>query len=126
MKIVSTLVLILALSTAAYAEQTTRVIQIMSRPAASLIDAVRPVLGESGGVSAFHDKLILRGSPAEIAAAQAIVAELDRPARRLLIEVKQASHIDHSTQRFDYGLRTDNVRLHPARRRGRHRSRGCR
>lgn len=95
----------------ASAQQMSEVVQITSRPAASLVDAVRPVLGEGGGVSAFHDKLILRGTPEGLSAAKAIIAELDRPAERLIIEVRQGSHLDLESQRFEYGVRTDEVRI---------------
>jgi type II secretory pathway component GspD/PulD (secretin) len=95
----------------AAAQPQTEVIQITTRPAASLIEAVRPMLGESGRVSAFHDKLILNGSPDQLAAAKALIARLDRPARRLIIEVRQASHLDLETRRFGYGLQSGDVRV---------------
>jgi type II secretory pathway component GspD/PulD (secretin) len=110
-KTIVAVIVLLALCGDLKAQPGAAVVQIMSRPAASLIGAVRPLLGESGGVSAFHDKLIIRGSPEQIAAAKALIAELDRPARRLIIEVRQASQVDLSSQRFDYGARTDNVEL---------------
>lgn len=95
----------------ANAQQMSEVVQIMSRPAASLVGAIRPTLNEGGSVSAFHDKLILRGTAAELAAAKALIAELDRPAQRLLIEVRQASRLDLESRRFGYGVRTDDVRI---------------
>ena len=103
-----TVLLWLCLATA-QAAQTAEVVQIKSRPAVSLVDAVRPALGQDGGVSAFHDKLILRGSPQQIANAKAIILELDRPARRLIIEVSQTGQINMDSNRVDYGLSTDNV-----------------
>lgn len=111
MKPILALVVILVLCGGTHAQPASEVVQIMTRPAASLIGAVRPLLGDSGGVSAHHDKLIIRGSPAQIAAVKALIAELDRPARRLIIEVRQASQVDLSSQRFGYGARTDNVEL---------------
>jgi hypothetical protein len=102
---------LLLFGTALQASETTEVIQIMSRPAASLIEAVRPALGEQGGVSAFHDKLILRGTPQGISNAKAIIAELDRPARRLIIEVAQTGQFGLATRSVDYGVRTDNVEI---------------
>jgi type II secretory pathway component GspD/PulD (secretin) len=103
---------LLLISTAVSAQATeTAVIQIMSRPAASLIDPVRPLLGRDGGVSAFHDRLIVRGTPAEIAAVRALLADLDRPARRLLIEVRNAGQSSLSTQSLGYGVNTGDVRF---------------
>ena len=108
MPLMLALVLWLSLSTV-HASESTEVVQIMSRPAASLVDAVSPVLAPNGGASAFHDKLILRGTPRQIANAKAIIAELDRPARRLVIEVSQSGQIGLDTNRFDYGVNTDNL-----------------
>jgi len=86
-------------------------IQIMSRPAASMVDAVRPMLGQDGSVSAFHDKLIVKGTPDEIAAVRAMVMEIDRPARRLIIEVRQAGRLSQSSRSLGYGVSTDDVQI---------------
>jgi len=87
------------------------VIPVKSQPAAALVDAVRPLLGERGSVSAYYDRLIVRGSQDEIAAVRALLREIDRPARRLIIEVRQSGDLTLSTQQFGYGVRTDNVHL---------------
>ena len=110
MPLLLSLVLWLSLSIA-HASESTEVVQIMSRPAASLVDAVSPVLAPNGGASAFHDKLILRGTQQQIANAKAIIAELDQPARRLIIEVSQSGQIGLDTNRFNYGIGTDNVSI---------------
>ena len=64
-------------------------IRIVSQPAAALLDTVRPLLGRDGSVSAYQDKLIVRGTAAQIEQVQSLINELDRPPRRLLIEVRQ-------------------------------------
>ncbi|MGB5200692.1 MAG: hypothetical protein WBN68_00320 [Sedimenticolaceae bacterium] len=87
------------------------VIQIMSRPAATLIDTITPLIGEHSSVSAHHDKLVVKGSRAEIDAIRALLRDLDRPARRLLIEVRQLGSQSLSSKDFGYGVHTDNVRL---------------
>lgn len=86
-------------------------IQIISRPAASMVDAVRPMLGRDGSVSAFHDKLIVKGTPDEIAAVRAMLMEIDRPARRLIIEVRQAGQLSLSTRSLGYGVSTGDVQI---------------
>ena len=86
-------------------------IQIMSRPAAAMIDSVRPLLGKGSGVSAFHDKLIVNAYPQEIAAVRSMLAQIDRPARRLIIEVRDAGNTTLSTRSFGYGVDTGHVRL---------------
>lgn len=103
----------LLLITAGVAAQPpqTAVFQIKSRPAASLVESVRPLVGEQGGVSAFHDRLIVRGSPAELNAVRELVSQIDRPARRLLIEVRNAGQASLSTRSLGYGVNTGDVRL---------------
>lgn len=93
------------------AQNGVAVIPVMSRPAESLIDAVRPLLGQTGSVSAYHDKLIVQGNADQIAAVRNLLGELDRPARRLIIEVRQAGTLSQSSRRIGYGVRTDNVYL---------------
>ena len=103
------LLIICAIASAADSQVVT--IQIKSRPAASMVDAVRPILGQEGSVSAFHDKLIVKGTPEQIATVRAMLNEIDRPARRLIIEVRQASQIAQSTRDFGYGVNTGDVRI---------------
>ncbi len=105
------LVLLWLVATSAIAGNQVVTIQIMSQPAASLVEVVRPVLGQGANVSAFHDKLIVSGNPAQIAAARAVIAEIDRPARRLIIEVRQANHLVESNRSAGYGLNTGSLRL---------------
>ena len=87
------------------------VIQIMSRPAATLIDTLTPLIGEHSSLSAHHDKLVVKGTRAEIDAIRTLLRNLDRPARRLLIEVRQVGSQSLSSKDFGYGAHTDNVRL---------------
>jgi hypothetical protein len=87
------------------------VIQVMSRPAATLIDTITPLIGEHSSVSAHDDKLIVKGTRAEIDAVRALLRDLDRPARRLLIEVRQIGNQSLSSKDFGYGAHTENVRL---------------
>ncbi len=87
------------------------VIQVMSRPAAAMLDSVRPLLAPDSSVSAYHDKLIVNASPSEVATVRRLLAELDRPARRLLIEVRDAGNTTLTTQSLGYGVSTDHVRI---------------
>lgn len=89
----------------------TRTFQVRSQPAAAMLDVVRPLLGDNGGVSAFHDKLIVRGTPAQIEAVGSLLGELDRPARRLVIELRQAGSAALSGRDAGYGIDTGNVRI---------------
>lgn len=89
----------------------TAVIQIKSRPAAALVDTVRPLVGPQGGVSAFHDKLIVNAGPQQLRTIKKLIAQIDQPARRLIIEVRQRGHLDTASRGVDYGLQTDRLRL---------------
>ena len=108
--LIACLLIILPAMAMASADQIVT-IQVHSRPAASLVDAVRPLLGQDGSVSAFHDRLIVRGTAKEIASVRAMLAELDRPARRLLIEVRRAGQIAQSSSDLGYGVNTGDVRI---------------
>lgn len=104
--------LLLLLSALAYADDIQVVsIPVMSQPAAALVDTIRPLLGRNGGVSAFRDRLVVRGTPQQVAAVRSLLSEIDRPARRLIIEVRQTGNLSLSTRGFGYGVDTGNVRL---------------
>lgn len=111
------LVLLFATAAGQAIEPQVETIVVRSQPAAALVDVVRPLLGQDGGVSAFHDKLIVRGSPQQIAAVRSLLADLDRPARRLIIEVRQSGGMTSGIRDFGYGARTDDVRIGQAPRR---------
>lgn len=101
--------LLLAGATLAGSEFLT--LRIMHQPAAALVDTLRPLVGRDGSVSAHGDRLIVRGTPAQLAEVKAVVTELDRPLRRLLIEVRQAGNVAMSTRGMGYGVSTGPVRL---------------
>lgn len=85
--------------------------QVRSMPPAALIDTIRPMLGQQASVSAFHDRLIVKASPGELKQVRALLEQLDRPPRRLIIEVRQAGSIGLSTQGVGYGADSNNVRI---------------
>ena len=102
---------LLFVATVVCADTQVATIQVMSRPAASMVDTIRPMLGRDSSVSAFHDRLIVKGTAREIAAVRAMLAELDRPSRRLIIEVRQAGQFSQSSSDFGYGVSTGDVRV---------------
>jgi hypothetical protein len=104
--------LLLLLSGLASAERTeVTTIPVMGQPAAALVEAVRPLLGRDGSVSAWRDMLIVRGTREQLAAVRSLVSEIDRPPRRLIIEVRQGGQLSLSTRGIGYGVDTGNVRL---------------
>jgi type II secretory pathway component GspD/PulD (secretin) len=102
-----------------YAEPTqVQVIEVRSQPAGDLVAGIEPLLGKDSSVSAYHDKLIVKGTADEIAAVRALLERLDQPARRLLIEVRQGGGQSVSTQGLGYGVNTGDVRIGRAPREG--------
>lgn len=87
------------------------VIEVRSQPAADLLDSIQPLLGQHSSVSAYHDKLIVKGTPDEIAAVRSLLASLDRPPRRLIIEVRQGGGQSVSTQGLGYGVNTGSLQI---------------
>ena len=72
-------------------------------PAAELVGTVRPLLGEGASVSAFQGRLVVQAAPAEQARVRDLVARLDRPPRRLLIELRQSAQQALSSRGIEYG-----------------------
>lgn len=104
------LVTLLALSLQVGAQQV-QTFLIRSQPAAALIDTVQPLLNEGGGVSAYRDRLIVRGSPTEIAAVRKVLEAIDRPPRRLIVEVRRRGGASLSTSGVGFGARTDHAEI---------------
>ena len=88
-----------------------QVIEVRSQPAADLLAGIEPLLGAHSSASAYHDKLIVKGTAEEIAAVRSLLDRLDQPARRLIIEVRQGGGQSVSTQGVGYGVNTGNVRI---------------
>lgn len=72
-------------------EASLEIITLHHRPAAELLPVLRPFLAKDGVLKADDDKLIVRTTSANLTELRKLIAELDRPLRRLLIEVKQLS-----------------------------------
>ncbi|WP_201065273.1 MULTISPECIES: secretin N-terminal domain-containing protein [Thiorhodovibrio] len=72
---------------------------VYSQPAEDLVDVLRPMAG-GGSVVAHRSQIIVNGTPAEIAAVSEALERLDRPARRLMIEVRLADRsVGHQSGR---------------------------
>jgi hypothetical protein len=73
---------------------------VSSQPAEDLLEVLRPMVG-GGTLMAHRDQLIVQGTPDEIAAVRAGLAQLDRPPRRLMIEVRLAERVGGRGQQFN-------------------------
>lgn len=65
-----------------------KVLDPQHRPAQELLPVLRPLVAEGGSVDAFDGRLVVRGTAAQIAQVEQLLATLDRPARQLLIQVR--------------------------------------
>lgn len=83
------LCLVLALPAFAADGREFAYLPVYSQPAEDLIEVLRPIAG-GGSVLAHRNEIIVRGTPAEIAAVTEALERFDRPARRLMIEVRLA------------------------------------
>jgi hypothetical protein len=72
-------------------EVSLEVITLHHRPASELLPVLRPFLAKDGVLKTTGDKLIVRTTSANLAELHKLIARLDRPLRRLLIEVRQLS-----------------------------------
>jgi hypothetical protein len=111
MRIALLLVLWLLLGAASAQSNRIETFVVRSQPAAALIDVVRPLLSDGAAVSAYYDKLIVNGSADDLARVRSLLADLDRPPRRLIIEVRQAGSLSLSGSGIGYGVDTGNVEI---------------
>ncbi len=80
----------LAFPASAAGERNFVYLPVYSQPAADLVEVLRPMAGD-GSLVAHRDQIIVHGTPAEIAAVSRALEQLDRPLRRLMIEVRLAA-----------------------------------
>lgn len=96
------LLLVSAVTPPALAQELA-VITLQSRPAHDLLPLVRPLLGADGSIAAQGDRLVVRAPAGQLDPIRSLIAELDRPARNLLIEVRADRHDFARQQRFRLG-----------------------
>lgn len=84
-------VLVLALAEPAPGRDDTvvKVIPLRHRPAADLVEVLRPLVGPEGTLDALDTRLVVRATPLALARVEQAIAELDRELRSLLITVSQ-------------------------------------
>lgn len=83
------------------AKADTEIITLNSNTANDILPTVQNLLEPGGKVSAFQGKLIINSSAQNIADIKNILATLDKPAKQLLISVKQGGTGSESNQGYD-------------------------
>lgn len=93
MKRLILLIFILSCNTV-LADDPMEIIQLKSRPANEIIPILKPMLEPDASISGMDNQLIIRAKPERIAEIRKILKKIDRPARRLIIYVRQGSTYD--------------------------------
>jgi type II secretory pathway component GspD/PulD (secretin) len=98
-RLVHYLLLTLAMSTAAWAQQTVlEVIQLKYRRVDEVIPILRPLMPPQGSLSGLNSQLIVRTTPENLAEIKQILATIDAAPRRLMISVRQDADLERSRQ----------------------------
>lgn len=82
-----TLLTALLLTTSVSAMADTAVVDLSNRTSADLLPVAQHFIGKDGTVSAYGNQLIVNAQPDKIEGLRALLAQLDIPAKRLLITV---------------------------------------
>ena len=97
-------------------------ISLQHRPADEILPLIRPFIAKDGVVRSAGDKLIVRTSIDNLEQLRALILQLDRPPRRLLIMVSQlrgdAAAEDGTAQEFDHSRESMDVRVRRTQKRG--------
>ncbi len=95
------------LISAAWAQADTEVIPLRSRLAEDVVPAIRPLAGPDGAVSTFGGQLIVRATPERMTEIKRVLAEIDRPPKRLVIHVRHRDAHEGSGRGAGVNARAD-------------------
>jgi hypothetical protein len=88
------LLLLLFYCTAVLADYPMEIIELKSRPASEIIPIIKPMLDPDTGITGMNNQLFIRAKPERIAEVKKILEKIDRPARKLIIYVRQGTTYD--------------------------------
>jgi type II secretory pathway component GspD/PulD (secretin) len=77
----------LGAASGARADYPIEVIELKARTLDEVLPVVGPLVGDDATVTGMGSKLIIKASPAQVATVRKVLAEIDRPPKRLLISV---------------------------------------
>lgn len=97
----------------AQAQQRLEIIPLQHRLAEQVLPVLQPLVPSGSSISAMDNKLVVRASPQVLAQIRQVLSEIDKPARRLMITVKQGE-LSESDRRAagisgDVAIRNGNV-----------------
>lgn len=90
----------LLLLTSLCAQAATQVLPLNYRTSDELLPVAKSFIGAQGSVSAYGNQLIVNADPARIEELGALLDQLDRPARRLLISVDTSDSNDQAASGY--------------------------
>lgn len=93
MKALSAL-LLLVLSVSALAEPLLTEVISTTRNAAELVSVLDAMAKPEGSVSAYRNQLVIRSTETKLQAIRAVLSQLDRPPRNLLVQVRKSGSAD--------------------------------
>ena len=97
-KIIVILLPLLLYSTTLPAESSLQIIPLKARTVEEVVPMIKPFLGPKDTVSGMNNQLIIRTSPARLEEVRKILAQIDKPARSLMIYVRQGRLSDSDNQ----------------------------
>lgn len=77
-----------------FAADQMEIIELKARTVAEVIPIIKPLVEPDGTVTGMNNQLIIRANPDQIAEVKKILGTLDRPARRVIIYVRQGATYD--------------------------------
>ncbi|MET0087311.1 MAG: secretin N-terminal domain-containing protein [Sedimenticola sp.] len=101
----SAMFLLILTASACLADYPLEIIELKNRPIEEVIPIIRPFVGDDGAVTGMHNQLIIRTSPSNLNEIRKILQKIDRPARRLVIHVRQGSFIYGEDNGLSAGIR---------------------
>jgi len=81
--------LLLLLAIPSLADYPLEIIDLKSRPVEQVLPLVEPFIDRDGSIAGMNNQLIIRTSPNNLREIRRILEQVDRPARRLMIYVRQ-------------------------------------
>jgi Bacterial type II/III secretion system short domain len=103
----SALIFLLAVVPAFADDTRVEVLPVRSRAAEDLAEALRPLVGTGGEITAAGGRLVVRASPAALAEIKRALESLDPPPRTLWITVNQASNASTTGRAAEFTVETN-------------------
>lgn len=97
----------------ACAAERIEIFSLKSRLAQEIIPIIKPLAGPGSTITGMGDKLVVKANEQQLRQIQQLLSELDRPPKRLLIEVRQTTQAERKSDggRFDARIESDDANV---------------